>query len=221
VKDIKVTKRVVLTFDDGPDPEYTPRILSILEKEKVPAAFFVIGINAENHLPLLKRIYHDGFEMGNHSFTHPNMALISPERAETEMEATRLLIEAATGRSTILFRAPYNADAEPSTLIELKPVERGKQDGYYTVGESIDPEDWDTKHVNADSIYSRIVRKYELDSTKGIILLHDAGGNREATVQALPRIIHYFKSRGVGFASVGEILHLPNDAIMPLCTQTL
>ena len=216
VRDIKVTKRVVLTFDDGPDPEYTPRILDILNKEKVPAAFFVVGINAENHLPLLKRIYRDGFEIGNHSFTHPNMATVSAERAETEMEATRLLIEAATGRSTILFRAPYNADAEPSTLVELKPVERGKQDGYYTVGESIDPEDWDVASgVNADSIYNRVVRRYEADSTRGIILLHDAGGNREATVQALPRIIEYFKSHNVKFATVGEILNLPKDAVMP------
>jgi len=216
IQEIKVTKRVVLTFDDGPDPDYTPRILDILKKENVPAAFFVVGINAENHLPLLKRIYRDGFEIGNHSFTHPNMATVSAERAETEMEATRLLIEAATGRSTILFRAPYNADAEPSTLVELKPVERGKQDGYYTVGESIDPEDWNIEGgVNADSIYERIVRRYEADSTKGIILLHDAGGNREATVQALPHIIQYFKSHNVKFATVGEILNLPKDAIMP------
>ena len=134
--------------------------MNILKKENVPAAFFIVGINAENHLPLLKRIYREGFEIGNHSFTHPNMATVSAERAETEMEATRLLIEAATGRSTILFRAPYNADAEPSTLVELKPVERGKQDGYYTVGESIDPEDWNVESgVNADSIYNRIVRK--------------------------------------------------------------
>jgi len=216
MQEIKVTKRVVLTFDDGPDPEYTPRILDILKNENVPAAFFVVGINAENHLPLLKRISREGFEIGNHSFTHPNMATVSGERAETEMEATRLLIEAATGRSTILFRAPYNADAEPSTLVELKPVERGKQDGYYTVGESIDPEDWNVESgVNADSIYNRIVRRYESDSTRGIILLHDAGGNREATVQALPRIIQYFKSRGVKFATISELLNLPKDAIMP------
>ena len=124
---MKVQNVLFLTFDDGPDPEYTPRILDILEKENVPAAFFIVGINAENHLPILKRIYREGFEIGNHSFTHPNMAMVSQERAETEMEATRLLIEAATGRSTILFRAPYNADAEPSTLVELKPVERGKR----------------------------------------------------------------------------------------------
>jgi len=217
ITDIKQTRRVVLTFDDGPDPEYTPKILDILQAEKVPAAFFVIGINAENHLPLLKRIYRDGFELGNHTFTHPNIAMVSEDRAEAEIEATRLLIETATGRSTILFRAPYNADAEPKKPEELKPVEIAKRDGYYTVGESIDPDDWDLRHgLNGDSIYNRVVQQYEEhNGDKGIILLHDAGGNRDATVEALPRIIHYFKSKGVKFASISEILNLPKDVIMP------
>ena len=217
VTDVKVTKRVVLTFDDGPDPEYTPKVLDILEKEKVPAAFFVVGINAENHLPLLKRIYREGFEIGNHTFTHPNVATVSDERADAEMEATRLLVEAATGRTIILFRAPYNADAEPTKAEELEPIERARLNGYYTVGESIDPGDWDTKHgVNADTIYNRVVRQFEsYNGEKGIILLHDAGGNRSATIEALPRIIDYFKSKGVQFATIGEILNLPKDAIMP------
>ena len=208
--------RVILTFDDGPDPDYTPRILRILDREKVPASFFVVGMNAQAHLPILKDIYNKGYEIGNHSFTHPNMAEVSTTRAEAETEATRLVIEAATGRSTILFRAPYNADAEPTKAVELKPVARGKQNSYYTVGESIDPEDWDIEHgVNADSIYDRVVRQYESHPSKGIILLHDAGGNREATVQALPRIIHYFKNKGVHFTSVADLLGLPKDAIMP------
>lgn len=215
----KVENQVVLTFDDGPDPEYTPRILNILEKEKVPAAFFVIGMNTEDNLPLLKKIYRDGFEIGNHSFTHPNMATVSSSRAEAEMEATRLLIEASTGRSTILFRAPYNADSEPKSFVELEPLARGKTDHYYTVGESIDPEDWDTEDssftMNADTIYNRVVRQYEKNPEKGIILLHDAGGNREATVKALPRIIEYFKSKNIKFASVAELLHLDKDAVMP------
>lgn len=212
-----VNNQVVLTFDDGPDKEYTPEVLDILKKENVPAAFFVVGINAEKQLPLLKRIYHEGYEIGNHSFTHPNMATVSPGRAETEMEATRLLIESATGHSTILFRAPYNADAEPRTAAELKPVARARQSSYYTVGESIDPEDWDIEHgVNADSIYNRVIRQYEANPSKGIILLHDAGGNREATVEALPRIIHYFKSKGVQFATVRQLLGgLSKDEIMP------
>lgn len=213
----QVHNQVLLTFDDGPDPDYTPRILDILKKENVPAAFFIVGVNAEDHLPLLKRIYNDGYEIGNHSFTHPNMAEISSSRAETEMEATRLLIESTTGRSTVLFRAPYNADSEPTKLVELKPVARGKANHYYTVGESIDPEDWDVENgVNADSIYNRVVRQYEQNPQKGIILLHDAGGNREATVQALPRIIHYFKEKNIQFATVADILHVSKDAIMPV-----
>lgn len=213
----KVNNQVILTFDDGPDREFTPEILDILKKENVPAAFFVVGINAEQQLPLLKRIYREGYEIGNHSFTHPNMATVSSGRAETEMEATRLLIESATGHSTILFRAPYNADAEPRTAAELKPVARARQSSYYTVGESIDPEDWDVEHgVNADSIYNRVVRQYEMNPGKGIILLHDAGGDRRATVEALPRIITYFKKRGVQFATVSQLLGgLSKDDIMP------
>ncbi len=212
----QVNNQIILTFDDGPDPDYTPRIIDILKKENVPAVFFIVGVNAENHLPILKRIYREGFEIGNHSFTHPNMAEVSVERAETEMEATRLLIEANPGRSTILFRAPYNADAEPTKLVELMPIERGKANHYYTVGESIDPEDWDVDHgVNADSIYNRVVRLYEADPTRGIILFHDAGGNREATVKALPRIIHYFKNKGVKFGTIAELLGLSKDAVMP------
>ncbi|MBS1919137.1 MAG: glycosyltransferase [Bacteroidetes bacterium] len=210
----QVHNQVILTFDDGPDPEYTPRILDILEKEKVPAAFFVIGVNAEAHLPLLKRIYNDGFEIGNHTFTHPNIAEVSEGRAVTEIEATRLLIEAATGRSTILFRAPYNADAQPTKAEELKPLMISKQKGYYTVGESIDPNDW-RPGITADSIYNRVISQYEANPDKGIILLHDAGGNREATVEALPRIISYFKNKGVQFSTVGNLLKLPKDAIMP------
>lgn len=212
-----VNNQVILTFDDGPDPVYTPQILNILEKEKVPATFFIIGINGEEHLPILKRIYRDGFEIGNHSFTHPNIAAISSIRAQTELEATRLLIESATGRSTILFRAPYNADAEPTKAEELLPIARAQASSYYTVGESIDPEDWNLEEgLNADSIYNRVVREYEMrNGSKGIILLHDAGGDRSATVKALPRIIEYFKSKNVAFTSVGNLLHFSKDQIMP------
>ncbi len=212
----QVNKQVLLTFDDGPDAVYTPQILNILKRDSVPAAFFIVGINAEQNLPLLKRIVNEGFEIGNHSFTHPNMATVSIARAETEMEATRLLIESETGRSTILFRAPYNADAEPRKMVEVKPVARAKQDSYYTVGESIDPEDWDiASGVNADSIYNRVVRQYEANPEKGIILLHDAGGDRSQTVKALPRIIHYFKSRNIQFISISQLLGQPKDSIMP------
>lgn len=216
----KVKKEVVLTFDDGPDPLYTPQILDILKREKVSAAFFVVGVEAENNLPLLRRIYDEGHEIGNHTFTHPNIAAVSKERALTEMETTRLLIESVTGHSTVLFRAPYNADSEPSTDVELRPVALSKQKNYYTVGESIDPNDWEPG-VNADEIYQRTIEQYEVHPDKGIILLHDAGGNRAATVEALPRIIQYFKSKGIEFVSVSKLLNIPKDVIMPVVHQNI
>jgi poly-beta-1,6 N-acetyl-D-glucosamine synthase len=209
-----VHNQVVLTFDDGPDPTYTPQILDILKEEKVPAVFFIVGLQGQSNIPLLQRIYREGHEIGNHTFTHPNIALVSTKRATAEMETTRLLIEAVTGRSTVLFRAPYNADAEPTTEAELEPVALSKIHNYYTVGESIDPNDWEIG-VSADSIYLRTIKQYEANPDKGIILLHDAGGNRQATVEALPRIIKYFKDKGIQFTTVAHLLGKTKNEIMP------
>ena len=112
-------KEVVLTFDDGPDPKYTPQILSILERYHVPGTFFVIGENGVSNRGLLERIIASGSEIGNHSYTHPNMADMSDTGARLELNATQRLIEAYTGRSTRLFRAPYFGDAEPTTPDEI------------------------------------------------------------------------------------------------------
>jgi peptidoglycan-N-acetylglucosamine deacetylase len=211
--------KLVLTFDDGPSAEFTPPILKILEKEKVPATFFIVGLQAEQNIPLLQHIYRDGFEIGNHTFTHNNIAKMSPERAELEMKSTRLLIEAITGHSTILFRAPYNADALPVTYEELEPIARSKKDNYLTIGESIDPMDWQPG-VTADSIYARTVRLVEQDSAS-IILLHDAGGlTREPTVKALPRIIEYFKQRGYVFTTVSDLMGKTKNDVMPPIPST-
>ena len=206
--------KIILTFDDGPDDEYTPKILDILEKEKIAATFFIVGLAAEKNLPLLKRIYQDGFEIGNHTFTHHNIATMSAERADIELKATRLLIEAVTGHSTILFRAPYNADSEPQTFDEIEPLARSKKDNYITVGESIDPNDWDPNN-NADSIVARTIRIAE-DGNGNIILLHDAGGeSRQATVDALPRIIKYFRDKGCVFTTVADLMGKTKNDIMP------
>ncbi|MEO6894022.1 MAG: glycosyltransferase, partial [Ginsengibacter sp.] len=206
--------KLILTFDDGPSAEWTPKILDILEREKVPGTFFVIGINAEQNIPLLQREYRDGFEIGNHTFTHHNIAEMSLTRAALEMKLTRLLIESVTGHSTILFRAPYNADSEPETYDELAPIQRSRQENYLTINESIDPNDW-APGVSADSIVQRVINQ-EAATNASIILLHDAGGEtRQATVDALPRIIDYFKKKGYVFASVSDLMGKTRDEVMP------
>lgn len=215
----KDKKKLVLTFDDGPDPVYTPQILDILSRENVPAAFFLVGINAENNIPLVKRIYREGHEIGNHTFTHPDISKVSRKRAIIEMDATRLLIEAITGHSTILFRAPFNADFEPVKAEELIPVAIARQKNYLDIGESIDPLDWEPG-TSADSIVARVIaRKQSMTDQNlsgNIILLHDAGGDgRAATVEALPRIIHYFKERGYSFTTIADLLSKKKDDLMP------
>lgn len=205
-------KKKVLTFDDGPDPEWTPQILDILQKEKVPAAFFMVGYNAESNLPLLRKIDKLGYEIGNHSFFHPNMATIPEWRSIIELNTTRRLIESIIGKSTILFRPPYLADAEPETEEELLPVVIAKKQNYITIGESIDPLDWDAKNINADSIVDRVIREKDYGA---MILLHDAGGDRSATVAALPRIIKYFKDNGYTFTTIADVLQEKPEKLMP------
>jgi len=208
-------KKLVLTFDDGPDPLYTRQILDILSKYKVVANFFIVGLEAEKNIPLVKRIFNEGHEIGNHTFTHPNMATVSKQRAILEMDATRLLIEAITGRSTIMFRAPFNADSHPEKMEELVPVALARTKNYLTIGENIDPEDWQAGEVpnfNADTIFNRVVRMKDLGN---IILLHDAGGDRSATVEALPRIIEYFQKEGYQFTTVADLMGKTRDEVMP------
>src|SRR5205807_1015776 len=102
--------QIALTFDDGPDPEWTPKILDILKAANAKAAFFVVGVNAEKYPALLRRIVNEGHEIGNHTYYHPNLALAWPEHVRLELNATQLLIETITGRATTLFRPPYAAD---------------------------------------------------------------------------------------------------------------
>jgi cellulose synthase/poly-beta-1,6-N-acetylglucosamine synthase-like glycosyltransferase/peptidoglycan/xylan/chitin deacetylase (PgdA/CDA1 family)/spore germination protein YaaH len=204
--------KIVLTFDDGPDPDYTPRILDILKQEHVPAAFFVVGSMAEKNISILRREYEEGYEIGNHTFFHPDISTISLQRVDLELNATRKLIESVTGRSTILFRPPFNADAEPQTLAEVIPVAASKAQSYINIGESIDPWDWQPG-VTADSILARVIKQKDAGS---MLLLHDAGGDtREETVKALPGIIHFFKSHGYQFTTIAAVLNKTKADLMP------
>jgi len=205
-------KELSITFDDGPDPRYTPRILDILKVANVPAAFFVVGVNAESAPWLIRRIYEEGHLLGNHTYSHPNIALTTPERTKLELDATLRLIEHQTGRSTILFRPPYNADSEPQTPDELIPIARAQERGYITIGERIDPQDW---RIGVKT--SEIVHEVLGDLDEGnVILLHDGGGNRAATIEALPEIIERCRARGYRFVSLGKLIGKSRDDLMPV-----
>lgn len=210
-------KKMILTFDDGPDPKYTGKVLDILARYHVPACFFLIGIEAEKNIPLVERIYREGHELGNHTFTHPNIAKVGKQRAILEVDATTLLLECITGHSTILFRAPYSvADNDnPGELEALLPVSLRRTKDYLTIGENIDPKDWQTDagyEMTADTIFNRVIK---LKDTGNIILLHDAGGNRNPTIEALPRIIEYFQKNGYTFTTIAATLGKKRDDMMP------
>ena len=207
--------QVAITFDDGPDPRWTPKILDILKAANVKAAFFLVGVNAEHYPGLVRRIVDEGHEIGNHTYYHPNLALCWPEHVRLELNATQLLLESITGRATTLFRPPYAADTSPSQLSELTPLQIAQDLNYLVVLENIDPQDW--AKPGADIILQR-VKQQRRDGS--IILLHDAGGDRSQTVEALPRILDWLHTRGDTVVSLSTLLGTTRDAVMPPLQQS-
>ena len=210
---------VALSFDDGPDPDWTPKILDVLKAKHAPATFFVIGENAMPHPLLLNRIVQEGSEIGNHSFTHPNLAQVSEEGTRLELNSTTRLIEAYTGRSVRLFRAPYFGDAEPTTPNEIVPALVAQQDGYTNVGLHVDPGDW--KKPGVAAIVKATLDQVDTETPATgaqIVLLHDGGGERSQTVAALPQIIDGLRARGYQLVPVSKLAGLSRDAVMPKVT---
>src|SRR6266571_3316866 len=207
--------QVAITFDDGPSPQWTPKILDILKAANVKAAFFVVGANAERYPGLVRRIVDEGHEIGNHTYYHPNLALCWPEHIRLELNATQLLLETITGRATTLFRPPYAADTQPAQLSELTPLQIAQDLNYLVVLENIDPQDW--AKPGAEIILQR-VKQQRRDGS--IILLHDAGGNRSQTVEALPRILDWLHTRGDSVVSLSTLLGTTRDALMPPLQQS-
>ncbi|MGZ8847984.1 MAG: polysaccharide deacetylase family protein, partial [Pyrinomonadaceae bacterium] len=208
---------IALTFDDGPDPRWTPAILDILKQENVPATFFVMGKNGQAHPELLRRMVNEGHEIGNHTFTHPNLGEIPGRITTLELNATQRLIESITGRSTVLFRPPYFGDAEADTPEEVKPAIIARDLGYIMVGLRIDPGDWEPGATSDEIVQKTLERAEDKNpETRGqVVLLHDSGGNRQATIEALPRVIHELRARGFKFVPVSELGGWTRDQVMP------
>jgi cellulose synthase/poly-beta-1,6-N-acetylglucosamine synthase-like glycosyltransferase/peptidoglycan/xylan/chitin deacetylase (PgdA/CDA1 family)/spore germination protein YaaH len=208
----RASKKIAITFDDGPDPRYTPQILDILKRENVKATFFVIGSQADNNLGVLKRLYAEGHEIGNHTFTHPDISSISRGYLDFELNLTERLLASKIGVKPLFFRAPYSIDQEPDTAEQVKPLEAVQSRGYITVGDKIDPNDWRSPPPTVDEIIADVLAQTDRGN---IVLLHDSGGDRTRTVQALPGIIHALRARGFTLVPVSELMGKTRDQVMP------
>ena len=213
--------KVVLTFDDGPDPNWTPKILDVLKREHATATFFLIGIQADKFSGLVKRIYDEGHTIGNHTFTHPDVSNISSTYMRLELNLTERLFASLVGIRATLLRPPYAIDEEPDTADQVRPLEFAQEKGYITVGNRIDTNDWTDvpRRQTADEIAAKVLSHLppcRLDDLHcgNIVLMHDGGGNRSETVRALPMIIDGVRARGYEIAPVYELFDKTRADVM-------
>lgn len=212
-------KKVAISFDDGPSREYTGKILDILNRYDVKASFFLIGRNASVHPDIVKRIYNEGHEIGSHTFNHLDILDLSEKEMEFELNSTQRVVQGVTGHSTVLFRPPYlsiyEENSDYPSLEAMEKILKAEEMGYTVVTSSIDPRDWDGKSV--DEIVDKVKAKVENGQ---IILLHDAGGDRTATLEALPRIIEWLKAEGYEIVPSSELVEKDRTTVMPTVNAT-
>ena len=213
-------KAVALTFDDGPDPTWTPKILDVLKRENAVATFFLIGLEAKDFGGVTSRIYSEGHEIGNHTFTHPDISNISHSYMKVELSLTEQLFASRLGIHTILFRPPYSIDQEPDTADQVRPLEVVQDMGYISVGNKIDPNDWKEPGNPAEHIASIVLAHIPPCDPKdrlcgSVILLHDGGGNRSETVRALPIIIEGVRAKGDEVVPLSELIGKTRADVMP------
>jgi peptidoglycan-N-acetylglucosamine deacetylase len=217
-------KKVALSFDDGPDPVWTPRILDILKKYNAPGAFFMIGEQAGDYVGVMKRVYREGHEIGNHTFTHPDISEISDRQVDLQLNLTERLFASKLGVQPLYFRPPYSIDQEPDTNDQAKPIDRIQGLGYVIVGNKIDTNDWDenprkTPQEITDSVFQQIKDMEVKTWARGsVILLHDGGGDRQATVDALPVLIKALRDKGYEIVPVSELVGKTREQVMPHLT---
>lgn len=194
-------KYVAITFDDGPDPIYTPEILDILEEKNVKATFFLVGKNVETYPEIARRIAREGHSIGNHTYSHRSLIPLSAKGTVSEIKKAEKVIEDVVGIRPTLFRPPrgvYSSFAR----------EFLKQERYTIVLWGISAVDW--AELAPHKIVANVVKKV---SSGSIILLHDSGdlitykgGNRSSTVKALPKIIDELRDNGCEFVTIDQLI---------------
>lgn len=202
VWEIKTTDKIVaITFDDGPDPEYTPRVLELLAQYEAKATFFIIGQNAEKNPELVLRQYEEGHELANHTFTHPWTTSI--QTLDKELKQTNEIIFSITGFRPTLFRPVGGQYTDDMISTAVK-------NGFKVVMWSWhqDTEDWANPGVQ------KIVDTVLTGTKPGnVILFHDSGGDRRQTLEALDKILPELKKQGYQFVTITELLEFKNRTV--------
>ncbi|WP_307853234.1 bifunctional polysaccharide deacetylase/glycosyltransferase family 2 protein [Kitasatospora sp. RG8] len=202
---------VALTFDDGPDPRWTPEVLDTLRRNGVHATFFVVGTQAAAHPDLVRRIVAEGHQLGVHTFTHTDLGTQPAWRRSLELRETQLTLAGAAGVTTSLLRPPYSSTADALDDPAWSAVQQAGREGYLTVLTTRDSEDW--RRPGIESIVNTVIG--EPGNRQGqIVLMHDAGGDRMQTVAALDGLLPQMKGIGFRFTTVSEAVGLP-DPVRP------
>jgi cellulose synthase/poly-beta-1,6-N-acetylglucosamine synthase-like glycosyltransferase/peptidoglycan/xylan/chitin deacetylase (PgdA/CDA1 family) len=193
--------RLVLTFDDGPDPTWTPKVLDVLAEHRAHAVFFVTGTMTSRHPDLVRRMVEEGHEIGLHTFNHPDLTRQSKKRIDWELSQNQLAITGAAGIRTSLFRPPYSSSASAMDNTTWPVTEYIGTRGYLTVVTDTDSDDWRRPGVE------QIIRNSTPEKGRGaIVLMHDTGGDRSQTVRALDRLLPQLKAQGYEFDTLTQAL---------------
>ncbi len=181
--------QVALTFDDGPNPTWTPQILDILDRYGVKATFFVTGQNVAAHPDLARAIVNRGHSIANHTWNHPKLTSLSHQGVVDQLSGTSNVIRSATGYVVSCARMPYMAG---NAAVYNTTASLGMRPAYW----SVDTDDW--RRPGVATIISRALSV----KPDGVVLMHDSGGNRSQTVAALPAIIEGLHARGLTITRV-------------------
>jgi cellulose synthase/poly-beta-1,6-N-acetylglucosamine synthase-like glycosyltransferase/peptidoglycan/xylan/chitin deacetylase (PgdA/CDA1 family) len=198
-------KTIALTFDDGPNPTWTPQVLEILQEYDVPATFFVVGSMVSRYPGIVKDMVEQGNEVGIHTFTHVDLSYQSDARVDREMQQTQLALAGAAGITTTLFRAPYSSETDAIDNYSWPVYQRLGEDGYTSVFIDTDSDDWKRPGV------SKIIKWATPEDGEGAsVLFHDAGGERSQTIKALPTYIEKMKAAGYTFTTISGVMQEEN-----------
>jgi cellulose synthase/poly-beta-1,6-N-acetylglucosamine synthase-like glycosyltransferase/peptidoglycan/xylan/chitin deacetylase (PgdA/CDA1 family) len=198
--------QIALSFDDGPDPRWTPRIAATLRRLGVPATFFVVGSEVARHPNVVRALHRQGFELGNHTFTHTDLAAVPDWERSLQIALTESAVAGAVGIRPRLVRPPYSSVPAAVNESQERALERLARRGYVIALSNLDGEDW--RRAGTASIARAITPR---GAEGGIVLLHDGGGDRAQTVAALERTVPALQARGFRFVTVSELGGIPRD----------